>query len=105
VKILYSCPVCKTGHEIELDESIIEKQATYPFAYFDLHGELRDVLSVLYIDADGKVRGVEAKRLQMDNIFSQDFASTITQTLTDEIARLEEENRHLREELTRLKGE
>ncbi|HMF32497.1 MAG TPA: hypothetical protein VKK79_13830 [Candidatus Lokiarchaeia archaeon] len=88
-----------------MDDCIIEKQTTYPFPYFDLHGELRDILAVLYIDAGGKVRGVEAKQLQTDNIFSQDFASSITQKLTDEIERLEEENQQLREELARLKGE
>lgn len=105
MKVRYTCPACKVSHDLNLDESIWDKQTSFPFPYFDLHGELRDVLSVLYIDADGKVRGVEARQLQMDNIFSQDFASAITQKLADEIAHLEEENKQLREEIAKLKGE
>jgi len=61
------------------------------------------VLSVLYIDANFKVRGVEAKQLVEANIFSQDFTSLITQKLMNEISQLEEENRKLREEIARLK--
>lgn len=61
------------------------------------------MLSVLYIDANFKVRGVEAKQLVEANIFSQDFTSLITQKLMNEISQLEEENRKLREEIARLK--
>ncbi|OLS15888.1 MAG: hypothetical protein RBG13Loki_0479 [Promethearchaeota archaeon CR_4] len=103
MKVLYMCPVCKKNHEVLLDTKIIEKQGSFPFPYFDLHGDLRDILSLLYIDANLKVRGVEAKQLVEANIFSQDFASSITQTLMNEISRLEEENKKLREELVRLK--
>ena len=104
MKVQYQCPACKTSHQIELEEDIIAKQTNFPFPYFDLHGECRDILAVLYIDANLKVRGVEAKQLQMEHIFSQDFASDISDKLTDEIARLEEENRQLRAELAQLNG-
>ncbi len=97
------CPVHKQNHELALDKEIVKKQSSFPFAYFDLHGDLRDVLSLLYIDANFKVRGVEAKQLVEANIFSQDFASSITKTLMDEISKLEEENKRLREEIARLK--
>ncbi len=103
MKVMYMCPFHKQNHEILLDKDIVKKQSSFPFPYFDLHGELRDVLSLLYIDANMKVRGVESKQLVEANIFSQDFASSITQTLMNEISRLEEENKKLREELARLK--
>ncbi len=103
MKVVYVCPIHKQNHEVALDKEIVKKQSSFPFPYFDLHGELRDVLSLLYIDANLKVRGVEAKQLVEANIFSQDFASSITQTLMNEISRLEEENKKLREEIARLK--
>ena len=103
MKVVYMCPIHKQNHEITLDKDLVKKQSSFPFPYFDLHGELRDVLSLLYIDANFKVRGVEAKQLVEANIFSQDFASSITQTLMNEISRLEEENKKLREEIAQLK--
>ncbi len=103
MKVMYLCPIHKQNHEIILDKEIVKKQTSFPFPYFDLHGDLRDVLSLLYIDANFKVRGVEAKQLVEANIFSQDFASSITQTLMNEISKLEEENKKLREEIALLK--
>ncbi len=103
MKITYRCNLCKQNHEFILDKDIINKQTSFPFPYYDLHGDLRDILSLLYIDKDFKVRGVETKRLVEDKIFSQDFTSDITQKLMNEISRLEEENKKLREEFARLK--
>ncbi len=103
MKVVYSCPICKRNHEVTLEKNIVEKQTSFPFPYFDLHGDLRDILSLLYIDANLKVRGVEAKQLVEANIFSQDFASSISQTLMNEISKLEEENKKLRDEIARLK--
>jgi hypothetical protein len=100
---MYMCPLCKKNHDVFLDQKIIEKQSSFPFPYFDLHGELRDILSLLYIDTNFKVRGVETKQLVEANIFSQDFATSISQTLMNEISRLEEENKKLREEIARFR--
>ena len=97
----YYCRVCKETHEICLHKKISEKQSKYPFPYFFLHGELKNILTTLYLDKHLDIRGAEVHKLTDDDIFSKDHLLSITSTLVAEIEELRKENEHLRLELNK----
>ena len=95
----YHCRVCNTTHNISLPKKITEKQSKFPFSYFFLHGELKNLLTTLYLDRHLQIRGVEVHQLTDDDIFSKDHLLTITSTLVKEIEELRKENEELQSKL------
>ena len=92
----YHCRVCKTTHEIILQKKISEKQSKFPFSHFFLHGELKNILTTLYLDKHLEIRGVDVHKLTDDDIFSKDQVISITSTLVGEIVELHKEIEELR---------
>ncbi len=99
----YHCRVCDTTHEVSLQKKISEKQSKFPFSYFFLHGELKNILTTLYLDNDLEIRGVDVQKLTDDDIFSKDQVVSITSTLVREIEDLRKENDELRLKLKKTK--
>lgn len=95
----YHCRVCDTTHEISLQKKISENQSKFPFSYFFLHGELKNILTTLYLDKQLEIRGVDVQKLTDDDIFSKDQVVSITSILMREIEELRKENEDLRLEL------
>ncbi|MFX1503206.1 MAG: hypothetical protein ACFFDH_19755 [Promethearchaeota archaeon] len=98
---LYNCPKCKKTHTIKLQKDLSENKSNYPFSYAYLHsseGNLNDLLTILYLDRQLQIRGVDVIEIQDSiGIFSEDLTRKITETLMDEILSLQEENYQLNE--------
>jgi hypothetical protein len=95
----YNCNYCKKTHEIKLPKNIIENKDQFPFPYVYLHssiGDLRDLLTTLYIDKNLQIRGAEVIKVEDGDIFSEKLTRKITDKLMEQIAKLEEENLELR---------
>jgi len=103
----YQCDSCKIVHTIKLPEDLSTKHTQFPFAYFYLHGDTKDVLSTLYLDADLKVRGAETQKLDtgLDDIFSKGQMLSIVQNLMTEIERWRTDYAELKEKYEALEGE
>ena len=101
----YHCRICGITHEIQLRKSICKKQKKFPFSHAFLHGELKNILTTLYLDKDLQIRGVDVQQLGEDDIFSKEQVISITCTLMEEIERLRIENMKLQKELNILKKE
>ena len=102
---MFSCPVCKTVHKLNLEYSLTLDQPSFPFPYVYLHSsvdQLKDLLTTLYLDADLQIRGVEVIKLENSDIFSEELTLQITEKLTEEIFDLQTENLQLSEENERL---
>ena len=96
----YRCGICNKIHEIKLNKNIIDGKVKFPFPLVFLHGELKNILTTLYIDKDLEIRGADTNELKTeDGLFSKDQVIEITQELMKEIERLTEENLRLSEEL------
>ena len=95
----YYCRICGITHEIQLRKSISMKQKKFPFSHAFLHGELKNILTTLYLDKDLEIRGVDVQQLGEDDIFSKDQVILITGTLMEEIERLRLENVKLQKKL------
>ena len=96
----YRCSICNKIHDVKLNKSITKERSNYPFPYVFLHGELRNILTTLYIDKDYQIRGVDTQKLKSENhLFCKDHVLEITKELMKEIERLTEENLKLREEI------
>lgn len=95
----YDCRLCNTQHEIKLSYNISKDHEEYPFPYTFLHGDLKNILTTLYIDKNLEIRGVEVRKLKESDLFSKDQVLTITNTLMEEIEQLRKENNLLRDEL------
>lgn len=99
VKRVYNCNYCKKTHFVELSEDLAKDQPRYPFPHVFLHsseGELNDILTTLYLDAQLQIRGVEVMKLAESDIFSEALTKKITDKLMEMIVKLEEENVQLR---------
>ncbi len=92
----YHCRVCDTTHEVSLQKKIIKNQSKFPFSYFFLHGDLKNILTTLYLDRHLEIRGVDVQKLTDDDIFSKEQVVSITSTLVKEIEELRNENEELR---------
>ncbi|MHA1734337.1 MAG: hypothetical protein ACTSU5_20550 [Promethearchaeota archaeon] len=105
VKIRYPCPVCGTTHDLDLPADLPESQVKFPFPYAYLHGETRDILTILYLDKQLKVRGTEIKQLGdgTDDIFSKDQALDITTKLMEEVEMLRSQLAELTEKYEALR--
>lgn len=99
----YQCIICNEIHQIKLNKDLKRGQKQFPFPYFFLHGDLKNILTTLYIDKNFEIRGVDVHELTHEDLFSKDQVKSITNTLIEEIERLRLENSKLREELKRLK--
>ena len=86
-------------HEIKLNNQLSKDHEEYPFPYTFLHGDLRNILTTLYIDKNLEIRGLEVRELKESDLFSKDQVLTITNTLMEEIEQLREENNSLRDKL------
>lgn len=95
----YDCRLCKQHHEIKLSNQLSKDHDDYPFPYTFLHGDLRNILTTLYIDKNLEIRGVDVRELTDSDLFSKDQVLTITNTLMEEIEQLREENNSLRDKL------
>ena len=92
VKRQYPCKICDKKHEIKLRKSLCLDREVYPFSYTYLHGELKNILTTLYIDKNMEIRSVDVHELTTGNIFSKEQALSIVTKLIEEIERLREEN-------------
>jgi hypothetical protein len=103
---LYNCPKCKKTHTVKLQKDLFENKSSYPFSYAYLHsseGNLNDLLTILYLDKQLQVRGVDVIEIQDSiGIFSEELTRKITETLMDEIVSLQEENFQLNELLNKI---
>ena len=97
----YQCIICNEIHQIKLNKDLKRGQKQFPFPYFFLHGDLKNLLTTLYIDKNFEIRGVDVHELTHEDLFSKDQVKSITNTLIEEIERLRDENSKLREELKR----
>jgi hypothetical protein len=99
----YYCRICDDNHEIQLRKKLIENQSKFPFSHSFLHGELKNILTILYLDKNMEVRGVDVQKLRDDDIFSKEQVISISGTLMEEIERLRTENEALQKELRAYK--
>ena len=95
VKRDYYCRICDQTHKIKLDKTIIKAGSKFPIPHIFLHGELKNILTTLYIDKDFQIRGVDVHELHDDDIFSKDHVIELISTLMAEIERLQKENARL----------
>lgn len=100
----YHCRICGITHDIQLRKSICENQKKFPFPHAFLHGELKNILTTLYLDKALQIRGVDVHQLGEDDIFSKEQVISITGTLMEEIERLRTENVKLQKELNIYKN-
>ncbi|MFW9896387.1 MAG: hypothetical protein ACFFD7_11330 [Candidatus Thorarchaeota archaeon] len=103
---IYNCPKCKKIHTIKLQKDLFKNKTNYPFPYAYLHsseGNLNDLLTILYLDRQLQIRGVDVIEIQDSiGIFSEELTRKITETLMDEIVSLQEENFQLNELLNKI---
>ncbi len=100
---LYHCRICNNTHKTKLRKDLYKRHAKFPFSYSFLHGELKNILTTLYLDKNLEIRGVDVQQLSDDDLFSKDQVVSISSTLMEEIERLREENDKLQVELLNLK--
>ena len=92
----YMCPICNSTHKIKISKDIINGRKKFPFAYVLLHdsisksNELKEVLTILYLDKDLQIRSTEIQELTDDNLFSKKQVVGMTQALMEENRRLKE---------------
>ena len=99
----YYCRVCDELHVIKLSNKMIKTHVNFPFPYIFLHGELKNLMTTLYIDKDLQIRGVDVQELSDNDIFSKDQVISITNTLVAEIDRLQTENANLGKKINKLR--
>lgn len=99
----YYCRICNKEHVVKLRKNICEGHDRYPFHHIFLHGDLKNILTTLYIDKDLQIRGVDIQELIDDDIFSKEQMISITTKLMKEIERLRKENVKLLDEINKLK--
>ncbi len=103
VRRQYYCSICDIFHEIKLDKEVLKKHSRFPFSHIFLHGQLKNILTTLYLDKNLEVRGVDVHILTDEDLFSKDQAAIIINTLMMEIENLRLENEKLVKEIYQLK--
>ncbi len=93
----YRCRVCDKIHEVELSTKLLENKQKFPFPYVFLHGELKDFLTILYLDEELQIRASEVQNLSQDydNVFSKDHTFEIVANLMEEIESLRDQTKEL----------
>ncbi len=99
----YYCKICNKDHKIKLSKNLLKNKLKMPFPHIFLHGELKNILTTLYLDKELQIRGVDVHELTDEDLFSKEQAIIITKTLVEEIEKLAEENLNLIEENRKLK--
>ncbi|HEY0089208.1 MAG TPA: hypothetical protein VGB37_10205 [Candidatus Lokiarchaeia archaeon] len=104
----YRCQICNCTHAIKLNKDLLKKKTKFPFPYVILHdsiikNELKEVLTILYIDQNLDIRHTEIQEIVDDSLFSKRQVVEITKTLFDENERLREDVARLTNELNKLK--
>ena len=104
----YRCPICKSTHKIKLNKNIKEGRTKFPFPYVILHdfineGELKELITILYIDQSLQIRHVEIQEIVDDSLFSKSQIVAMTKTLFEENERLMEDVARLTDQLNKLK--
>ena len=87
---MYRCRVCNEIHEVELSKKLLKNKQKFPFPYVFLHGDLKEFLTILYLDEELQIRASEVQNLSQDydNLFSKDHTIEIVGNLMEEIERL-----------------
>jgi hypothetical protein len=99
----YYCSVCDTIHQIKLEKDSSKGKYQFPFPYIFLHGQLKNILTTLYVDKNLEIRAVDVHILTNEDLFSKDQAANIINTLMKEIETLSKENEKLVKEINDLK--
>jgi hypothetical protein len=104
----YLCKYCNKMHEVKLNKDLCKGRKKYPFPYVFLHdsikeSEYKELLTILYIDKDFKIRGAQIEEIGNDNLFSKEQVVSITESLMEEIKILREENIRLAKKNKKLK--
>ena len=104
----YNCPICKANHTIKLERNIIDGRVKFPFPYVILHdfinkGELKELITILYIDHDLQIRHTEIQEIKGDSLFSKKQIVAMTKALFEENERLMQDVARLTDDLNRLK--
>ena len=86
----YRCKICQDTHEVELNMELLTGKKRFPFPYVFLHGDLKEYLTILYLDEELQIRASEVQNLSQDydNLFSKDHTITIVSNLMEEIETL-----------------
>jgi len=87
----FKCKICDTHHEIKLNKKLAEGRNRFPFSHIYLHGDLKDILTILYIDKDLQIRGVETEVLSRENIVSKEHMVEVVGKLVEEIEKLRQD--------------
>ena len=98
----YNCKICNETHKIELPQNICEGRTKFPFPYVFLHGDQKNILTILYIDKDLQIRGAEVQEGTND-LFSKEQVVKLATNLIDEVDRLREDNLKLMRDLDDLR--
>jgi hypothetical protein len=93
-----------------VDKDMLENQPKYPFPYVFLHNSIRDgdpieLLTILYFDKEGQIRGQEIQEFGNDNLFSKEQVVAMMEPLMEEIQILRKDNLRLKERIKELKKE
>ena len=104
----YRCPICDMNHKIKLSKDLLKERTKFPFPYVILHdsihnNELKELITILYIDKNLQIRHTEIQELKDDNIFSKDQVVAMTKTLFEENERLRQDVIRLTDEVNKLK--
>ena len=105
----YRCQICNCNHSIKLNKDLLKGKTKFPFPYVILHdsiikNELKEVLTILYVDNNLEIRHTEIQEIVDDNLFSKSQVVEMTKTLFEENERLREDVARLTQELNNLKG-
>ena len=87
----FNCKICNSTHTITLNKNLADGRSRFPFPYIYLHGDLKDILTTLYLDKELQIRAVDTQLLSQENIFSKEQMIQIIGKLVDEIEALREE--------------
>ncbi len=93
----YHCKICNKTHKIKLKKDIIEGKTKFPFPYVVLHDsinsnhEIKELLTILYIDKDFQIRSSEIQEIVDDSLFSKEQVISMTKTLMQENQLLKED--------------
>ncbi len=87
----FNCQICGTTHDITLNKKLAEGRNRYPFHHIYLHGDLKDILTILYIDKELQIRGVQTELMSREDIFSKEQMVEIIEKLVSEIEHLRED--------------
>jgi len=104
----YICKICNSTHSIKINKDLLKGKTKFPFPFVILHdsiikNELKEVLTILYVDNNLEIRHTEIQEIVDDNLFSKSQVVEMTKTLFEENERLREDVAILTKELNKLK--